>query len=106
MVAGSKKAPFKPELGDVKVKVLTNYFRVRKDKFTIMQWSIDYKSDMHDLYEQTGRKRYLLCQHKDKFPEFVFTGNCMFTISRIEVKTVLYLFSPQNRLLLYKISKT
>ena len=81
--AVSKKAQI--QTTDVRVKVLTNYFRVRKKNFTIMQWSLAWRSDMEDLNEQTGRKRFLLLQHRDKFPEFIFTGDTMFTTSRIPV---------------------
>ena len=72
----------------------------------VFQYRVDFKAP-DDLSNQTGKKFYLMNQHRENLPLFLFDGTVLFTIQKLsKVSLCLSLIIiPWSFSLIYQNSK-
>jgi hypothetical protein len=59
-----------------------NFYQLVTPDNIVFQYRVDFKCP-DDLSHQTGKKFYLMNQHKKDLPLFLFDGTVMFTIQKV-----------------------
>ena len=59
-----------------------NFYKLVSPNNIVFQYRVDFKAP-DDLSNQTGKKFFLMNQHREKLPLFIFDGTVMFTIQKL-----------------------